>query len=96
MFFNIQDPRLWIFGASIIAGLLVNLSFISGQAIFLSATQPQVAALVNILSLFLFCNLIPRLNAAPSRRMRYSRYGALLFIGFLYLEPFIIFYDLFF
>lgn len=84
MFLTLQDSRLWIFGASIIAGLLVNLSFISGQAIFLSATQPQVAALVNILSLFLFCNLIPRLNAAPSRRMRYSRYGALLFIGFLF------------
>lgn len=84
MFITFQDPRVWIFGASIIAGLLVNLSFISGQAIFLAATQPQIAALVSIVSLFLFCNLIPRLNHAPHQRMRYSRYGVILFIGILF------------
>jgi HEAT repeat protein len=83
-FLSVQDPRVCIFVASIFAGLLVNLSFISGQAIFLAETQPQIAALVNIVSLFIFCNLIPRLNAAPSRRMRYSRYGVWLFLGLLF------------
>jgi hypothetical protein len=84
MFFNIHDPRVWIFGASIIAGLLVNISFISAQAIFLAETQPQIVALVSILATFLFCNLIPRLNNAPRPRMRYSRYGVILFIGVLF------------